>query len=159
MIHNRHCRHTKGALCDTASQVQAVMRTKNVFFFPIKDTSMSSLCGALPVLLATTTGCVHTCAVSGHRDWCVNNRSVYAPFPLGYIFKKNHVPVSSYVRHSLHNPPSATSTFPSLQSNSPKLLATCLLHTFLCPVYPDKPLLHAECDESAGGELMERVVC
>ena len=49
--------------------------------------------------------------------------------------------------------------FLSPQSTSPQLLDTCLLHTFLCPVYPDKPLLHTERGGSTGGELMERAGC
>lgn len=63
-----------------------------------------------------------------------------------YILKY-HVPVCSNARHSLHNAPSSTWTFPSLQSNSPKRLDTCLLHTFLCPIYANTALPRTKWDE------------
>lgn len=130
MTHKRCCRHSKPCVT-SACQKQARTKTTNVI--PIKGTSMSSLCVALPVLLATRTDCAHT--DSGHRRWCVNKKGGVSIVSTGisiYILKY-HVPVSSNARHSLHNAPSWTWTFPSLQSNSPKRLDTCLLHSFLCP--------------------------
>lgn len=71
---------------------------------PIKDTSMSSLCTALPVLLTAYT---HVLFVVTELVCKQQQRVRVGPIGRDFIFKC-HVPVSSYVRHSLHNPPCST---------------------------------------------------
>lgn len=78
----------------------------------------------------------------------VNNRSVISTG----IYFNFHVPVSSCVRHSLHNPLPSTSTFPSLQWNSPELLDTCLLHTFFSvqSLLTSNYCVQTACDQRTG---------
>lgn len=97
----------EGSPCVTgAGRARDDMSATNVIL--IKDTSMSPRCAALPVL-HTATACVPTCAVCGHRNRRVNNTSVHACVHWNML--KKHIPVSSFMRHSLHNPSSSTWTF------------------------------------------------
>lgn len=89
MTHTRHCGPAGWALCYW-SHSGAGWHDRSKRSFPIKDTSMSQLRAALPVLLATRKSCTHVPLVFADCRISI------------WMHLKYHIPVSSFARDSLH---------------------------------------------------------
>lgn len=124
MTHTRHCGPAGWALC-YRSHSGAGWHDHSKRSFPIKDTSMSQLRAALPVLLATRKS-QHMCR------WC----SPIAGLAYECIWNTTYLFAALRETHCI--PPSPTRTFLFPDSSAP--LSSCLSHTFVCPVYPDRTL-------------------